>query len=270
MIVQTAAEATATKVIRMRDHLALADQFGRGFGNKNFATLCPRELMEFVAANHDAGWHAVDDKLGLDADTHLPLNLLQTPLQDLIKAGPNSVVHNQAHHPFCGLMVSLHVCGLYNGRFGLSDKIVVDALPEDARPMFQAMLDNEVRRQERLKAQLAVDPAAREWIEERMLFHNYKILQFFDTLALYFCMEHAGARQESTFANVPRAVEDDVTVTVTPVDESTYRLNPFPFSSDPFVVTLTGTHVTADPTLSTAAEALAQGVSDTETITLIS
>ncbi len=103
-----------------------------------------------------------------------------------------------------------------------------------------------------------------------MLFHNYKLLQFFDTLGLYFCMESSDARGESAFLNVPRTVGDDVTVTVTPVGEETYRVSPYPFASDPFVVTLPGKVVQPDPSVERASVALERGESSPETITLVS
>ncbi len=112
MIVQTAGEGQTAKVIPMRDHLSLVGQLGRGFGNAEFDPLAPRELMEYAVANHDAGWMPVDQKLGMDPDTNLPPNLLRTPLEELVKTGPGSASFNEAHHPFCGLIVSMHACGL--------------------------------------------------------------------------------------------------------------------------------------------------------------
>ena len=270
MIVQTTHADEPNKVIPMCDHLDLVAQFGFGFGNAEFETLHPRELMEFAIANHDAGWNPVDEALGIDPETHLPRNLLRTPLEELVKTGPGSADFNEAHHPFCGLMISMHASGLLNGRYGLSDKIVVDVLPESAQPMFKAMLDTEAKRQKRLKDHLSADPNTSDWVEEKMLFHNYKALQFFDTLGLYFCMDHPSKREVSTFLNVPRSIGDDVTVTVTPIDNNTYKVSPFPFSSDPFVITLPGTLVEPDPSITTASAALANGKSNTETITLIS
>ena len=270
MIVQTTSTETRPKVIPMRDHLDLVGQFGLGFGNDEFASLNPKALMEFAIANHDAGWDSVDAALGIDPDTGLPRNLLATPLEDLVKTGPGSADFNEAHHPFCGLLVSMHAYGLLNGRYGLSDKVVVDILPPHAQPMFRAMLDSEVVRQERLKAELAADPRTAEWVAEDTLFHNYKVLQFFDTLGLYFCMEDEGARGESVFLNVPRSVGDDVSVTVTPVETGVYRMSPFPFREDPFVVTLSGTLVVPVGVNDTAQTALACGERTVENVTLVS
>lgn len=270
MIVQSTQPEASPKVIRMREHLDLVAQLGRGFGNDLFAMLNPKSLMEYAIAHHDAGWDGVDRTLGIHPETGLPRNLLETPLEALVETGPGSADFNEAHHPFCGLLVSMHAYGLLNGRYGLSDKIVVDVLPAEAQPMFRSMLDRELVRQARLKTQLAADPETAEWVAEDTLFHNYKVLQFFDTLGLYFCLEDASTRGECRFLNVPRAVGDDVTVTVRPVSPGVYRVSPFPFATDPFVVTLPGTVVTPHGEAASAEAALAEGEGAIETITLVS
>ena len=254
----------------MRDHLHLVAALGRAFGNELFASLHPRELMEYAITHHDAGWDEVDAGLGIDPDTGLPRDLLKTPLERLVETGPASASFNEAHHPYCGLLISMHAYGLLNGRYGLSDKVVVDVLPEHARPMFKEMCDGELRRQDRLKSALADDPRAVEWVDEGVLFHNYKVLQFFDTLGLYFCMQSGEERGQSAFLNVPMSVGEDVTIQVTPRGAGAYRLTPFPFASDPLEITLPGTMVNPDPTMASASAALATGTPHVETITLVS
>jgi hypothetical protein len=68
----------------------------------------------------------------------------------------------------------------------------------------EAMLQGELERQERLKTRLRHGPDTAAWAETGFLFHNYELLQFFDTLALNFHMNHAESRTASTFKNVPR------------------------------------------------------------------
>ena len=240
MIIQTAPEQSAHLVVPMSDHTSLADQFAAAFGNENFAGLNPEGLMRFLVANHDAGWNEVDARMPMDPNTGLPCNLLQTPMDDLVQTGAPSAAFNEEHHPYCGLLISMHVYGLYHGRYGLSDKIVVDLLPKEVRPKFDTMLNAELARQERLKSSLSADPAMVEYVDETMLFHNYKLLQFFDTLSLYFCMEHPDRREQSTFLNVPKSVGNDVSVTVTPLDDGTYQVSPFPFKGASLEVELPG------------------------------
>jgi hypothetical protein len=60
----------------------------------------------------------------------------------------------------------------------------------------------------------------------------YKLLQFFDTLALYFNLRHVSQRETQTYVHVPKSREEDVTVTLAPKGNDTYVVTPFPFASD--------------------------------------
>lgn len=122
--------------------------------------------------------------------------------------------------------------GLYNGRYGLSKVVLLDKVAAKDRPLADKMLNGELERQKRLKAELAQDPEARAWISEHEVFQNYKALQFIDTLALYFNRIHATERVEQNFENVPVSHEEDVTVTIRPAGENTYSLSPFPFATE--------------------------------------
>jgi hypothetical protein len=184
--------------------------------------------------------------VGRDADG-LPWNLVRTPIPAVLRSGARGPELAEAHHPFAGLLVSMHVVGLYCGRYGLSDKVFVDLVPAEHRPAVDEVLARERSRQARLRAQLAVDPSLAPFVEERVQFHNYKLLQFFDTLALYFNCTHEGERGRATFANVPRAPGDDVTVTVERVDGDLYRVEPYPFRLSRLTFRCEGRYVTPQP-----------------------
>jgi len=269
MIVQSAPQDSHL-VIPMKDHLCFVQQVAAAFGNDTFQSLGSNDLIRFAIDHHDEGWIDVDHSLPMDPDTGLPCNLLKTPLADMVRSGPASAEFNEAHHPLCGLLISMHVYGLYNGRYGLSDKIVVDALPPQARPVVDAMLDGELKRQARLKTELESDPTMQAQIEDATLFHHYKLLQFFDTLALYFCMAHPEHRGQSTFANVPRAVGDDITITITPQANGTYQLDPFPFPGDALEVSLPGTPLRPQPAGTDIQEVMRSTPKTEERIRLVS
>ncbi len=123
------------------------------------------------------------------------------------------------------------------------DMVLLDSISEELRPLVQAMLDGELERQKRLKAQLAARPDTAEWIEEPRLMQNYKQLQFFDTAALYFQMRHDEVRGAAKFDHVPLNTEDDVEVAVTRAAPGVYRFVPFPFSQDGVEVSITGRYL---------------------------
>ncbi len=240
MIVQSAEPGGPHLVITMAEHTALAGELAEAFGNDEFATVEPREQMLFVIGNHDCGWSELDGSIGLDAKTGLPYNLTETPFEQIIGTSSRSPTINEGHHAYCGLISSMHSWGLYNGRYGLSDHVLLDGIAAEHRPEVDAMLDGELARQQRLKADLAADPATAPWIADARLFRSYKQLQFFDTMALYFNRAHEAARTEAEFPNVPRNESEDVAIAIRPLGEGAYGLSPYPFAEDGLELSFSG------------------------------
>jgi len=232
MIIQTAPAGAPRLAIMMHEHTALAHQLARAFGNARFPPPDPNDLMFHVVLHHDAGWAAFDRDPAHNPATGLPYNLVETPAEHITVTSRGSPDYNERHHPFCGLVSSMHSWGLYNGRYGLSDMVLIDKLPPQDKPLAQRMLDGELARQQRLQAKLARDPATAAWIEEERLFQNYKLLQFVDTLALYFNRTHPSERGETRFEHVPLSASEDTAVTVRPRAAGVYAVAPYPFAAD--------------------------------------
>jgi hypothetical protein len=243
MMIQTAAAGASRFVMTMDEHTALAGQFARAFGNSVFEPVQPREIMLQVIDNHDKGWAAWDAAPRTDPATGLPYNLLDTPIEEIVTTSAASPDFNEGRHPYGGLMSSMHSWGLYNGRYGMSDKVLIDGISPQSKPMVMHMLEGEVCRQKRLKAELASDPATAGWIEEGHLFQNYKQLQFFDTLALYFNRTHEAARRKERFAHVPMNAREDTAVAIEPTAPATYALRPYPFNSSPAAFRFCGRYI---------------------------
>ena len=197
MIIQTAPAGTPRLAIMMYEHTALCGQFACAFGNDAFESLAPLELMVYIIAHHDAGWAEFDRDPVTDAKTGLPYNLIETPAEYITVTSRLSPDFNERQHPFCGLMSSMHSWGLYNGRYGLSDHVLIEKFPEQERPLAERMLNGELARQKRLKEVIGKDPKLAERLDEKKLFQNYKQLQFIDTLALYFNRVHRDERGAS-------------------------------------------------------------------------
>jgi hypothetical protein len=246
MIVQTASEGDAQFVITMDQHTSLAGKFARAFGNDEFEAVEPLDVVLYIVDYHDAGWVDLDKAAAVDPGTGLPYHLVNTPFEKIIRTSAASPEFNSRHHAYCGLLSSMHSWGLYNGRYGLSDKVLLDMMTDDNREVATEMLDGELARQERLKAELAADSQSTDWISEEHLFQNYKQLQFFDTMALYFNCCHEGAREETVFEHVPRSAGDDRDITVLPLGDGAYSVAPFPFAVDGAEFPFEGCYVTPD------------------------
>ena len=253
MISQTAPEREPHFVLTMADHTDMCGQMARVFGNERFEPSAPFDEVVYIVENHDRGWDAYDSNPGIDPTTRVPYIMARTPIPDAVKTNRGSPDFNEAHHPYCGLLSSMHSWGLYNGRYGFS-KFVPRAqtttsisVPDAHRPLIDAMLAYEEARQARLKTALAADPATRDWVEEQHLFQNYKQLQFFDTMSLYFHLRHAGERGTATYVHVPLSREVDTTITLRKIDEGVYSLDPFPFAGDRLTIICRGRYVMPFP-----------------------
>jgi hypothetical protein len=229
MIVQTAPDGNSAFIIRQQDHAAVSGIFAANFGNADFAPLNPKEAMEFLAAHHDDGWESIDANPQFDSRSGFVYHLTQTPTQLLVESGNKSPDANEAFHPYSGLISSMHTYGLYHGRYGLSDKIYIDMINPEWKEAVHVMLAAELARQARLKAVCNVSDAE--------LFHNYKLLQFFDTLALY--IQTTATLNESQFLHVPQALGQDVRIRAIP-NGNEIRLDPYPFAVDSLEVATIG------------------------------
>jgi hypothetical protein len=253
MISQTAPEGEPHFVLTMGDHTAMCGQMARAFGNDRFEPPAPFDEVVYIVENHDRGWDAYDSNPGLDPGTRVPYIMTRTPTPDAVKTNRGSPDFNEARHPYCGLLSSMHSWGLYNGRYGFSKFVprtqttTSISVADVHRPLIDAMLTQEEARQARLKTTLAADPATCDWIEERHLFQNYKQLQFLDTMSLYFHLRHAGERGTETYVHVPMNREADTTIALRKVDEKVYSLDPFPFAGERLTIVCRGRYVMPFP-----------------------
>ena len=243
MIVQSALEGAKSFIITMDEHTALSAAFATHYGNSRFGAITPLDLMLHVIANHDSGWRELDALALRDPTTGLPYHLVKTPFARIVKTSTLSADRNGEHHPYCELLSSMHSWGLYNGRYGMSDKVLLNGLAADNRSLADGMLEAEIARQNSLMATLGSDPDGAQWIEQPHLFQNYKQLQFFDTLALYFNCMPEGQRGQERFTNVPLSASEDTTVTVEPVADGVYGFAPYPFDREDLEITFRGRYL---------------------------
>lgn len=247
MIIQTAPEGHPNFVIEQPDHTRTCGQLARAFGNDRFDAPEPRDLVVYIVEHHDEGWQPVDALREQSPVTGLPHHLTQTPLPYLVRTSKGSPDFNEAHHAYCGLLSSMHTYGLFNGRYGLSDFIFIDKVPDAHKTAVQQMLAAELDRQQRLKEALAASPETSAWVTQAALFTNYKLLQFFDTLALYFHMNCPEKRAEAKFLNVPDGRGGDHTLSITPRTDGAYALDPFPFPGAALEISVEGRYLAPQP-----------------------
>jgi hypothetical protein len=69
-------------------------------------------------------------------------------------------------------------------------------------------------------------------VNDEALMRAYKLLEFFDTLALHFQLHGDGLRDDGRFPKVPTGGNDgDLPVSLTMLDAATACLSPYPFDT---------------------------------------
>jgi hypothetical protein len=236
MIVQRVREGETPIIICNVDHAVAAGELAAAFGNAQFARPVPNGLLRFVARHHEEGWRSVDARPRRNPKTGLPYHLADTPADQLIRKSIASPDFNERHHPWCGLISSMHSWGLYHQRYGISDAVSIEPRPAGYVSAITQMLEGELARQERLRERLGSDPTTAQWVDETVLMTSYKLLEFFDTLALWWQLTDPSLRQPARFTHVPAAVGEDVTIDIVPTGVNRARLTPFPFKQSPLVL----------------------------------
>lgn len=268
MMVQPAPEGQPRFVTFMREHNAMCRVLVEAFGNAVFERCEPFEPVAYAVSHHDYGWDEADANPEVNPENGFPKGLGNGSVPGIIGTGPLSARFNEDHHSYSGLISSMHITGLYNARYGLSDFEVriggsksVPVADKD-RAMLEAMLSGEADRQARLKRHLGACPHTGSWVDEARIWQNYKILQFIDTLSLYFHTRHESTRKAETFTHVPKSATEDVVVTLTPQGGGIHCLDPFPFAGDELSVDCAGRYVhPVDP--ATSSSELARILSET-------
>ena len=249
MMIQTAPEGEPQFISTMIEHMDFCGQIARSFGNDAFEAIQPAEAL-FAIENHDRGWDDYDREPGFNANTGLPYLMAETPTDDAMRTNRGSPDYNERHHPYSGLLSSMHTWGLYNKRYGLSQFAAVRTRTTNSVPVapenrkkIDAMLADELARQDRLRKLLLSSPAHASLNDEKTIFQNYKQLQFIDTLALYFHLRHVTERGDETYIHVPMNRDTDASVVVRKLHDATYSADPFPFKDDGLTLSCGGRYM---------------------------
>ncbi|GAA0254944.1 DUF3891 family protein [Haladaptatus pallidirubidus] len=235
------------RFITQPDHAKLAGQFAEHWGNDTFERPTPFAAMVLVAANHDDGWWEYDRTPHLeDGDI---VDFVSVPAAEWIKFYDNGISTVAEMNRYAGLVASMHGSGLRRRRYGLS------ASWPDTQPAFEEFVDHEEQRQTRLAGQLhrSNGPEEERVSDEDMsvltalhergeppantdsrLWCNYELLQVWDALSLIFGTSESP--DKTAIESVPVAPNEEESVTVQPVSNGEFELNPYPFDESPLTV----------------------------------
>ncbi|WP_152041848.1 DUF3891 family protein [Salinigranum salinum] len=229
------------RFVSQPEHATQVGQFAHCWGNDTFADPTPKPPVAMAAALHDAGW--ADYDLAPHLVDGAPAGFLDTTPEEWTAFYDHGIEVVTARDRYAGLLCAMHGAGVRRGRYGTSDG-------HEVAEAFAAFVDAQEARQRALVDHLVADDhdaahvtatdrevledlhAGRDPDAESGVFRNYRLLQVWDRLSLYCC--DAAVHEETTIGAVPVAPGvPDVDLSVVPVDETTFALDPFPFDGSP-------------------------------------
>jgi hypothetical protein len=229
-------------LIAQTAHAVLSGTLAAAIGNDRFAPPSPFGPVVQAIDLHDAGWPTHDERPTVNA-AGLPAHVLEMPLRTVLPIWAASTRIVAGHHPYAGLLVSLH--GL-----GLSTRVSTSS----AQELFELnrFQHEQVEIQERLRRELglATDKPLRFGLaeagrspEEDLLLFNFRMLQFLDALSLDLCFDEVRfGRIENVF---PRPGVEPIAMSVRRSGEGTFTVDPWPFGAAELSLKIAATEIEA-------------------------
>jgi hypothetical protein len=226
MIVRKDADGSLL-LIGQTDHSRLVGQFAAHWGNGRFAAPEPYESVTRAAVYHDYGWLRYETN-PIVTDTG------ETP--DFRAIGGRNLDSYQwcvdwmaGVDRYSGLIVSMHRTGLWKNRYG-SIAYPTNYNIRQLSPEIEAFIARHEAWQD--EQQRTLDPT--------QVWTNYRLLQVWDLLGLYFCCAEPGEdRIEPVPERYGAGKNDGVRLTMRAEAPRRVAFDPYPFDVQPLKVQLT-------------------------------
>lgn len=225
------------RLILQTDHAALAAQFAAAWGGGEFAAPEPRGPVRLAAEIHDHGWQAWEVDPRIQPDSGHPYDFLGLPAGDHVELYRRGIQIAVDHHPYTGLLVSLHGTGLYKQRFGFMPELPYKEVTSE----FRHTVDEYLAEQERLQADLRaiLQP------DESTVWTHYRWLQIWDLISLFLCMSEPSERRRLSLGSVPAAPGgQEIKMSIHGAGPGLFGVTPWPFEPDMVQVSLPVRYVT--------------------------
>jgi len=130
--------------------------------------------IELAIYEHDCGWIPFDATPFWDDKSESPYSFIRYPTAPKTVLYESGIDRVEEKSLYAALLCSIHY-SLF--------------MQKNTTPIAESFIEREKRRQIRIKKQI---PA----FDEQLLQHHYEILQFFDNLSLYICLNEPGSKKE--------------------------------------------------------------------------
>jgi Protein of unknown function (DUF3891) len=217
------------------DHAELSAQFAAHWGNDSFSQLRPYKTMVFATTYHDSGYREFEGNPPINAEKGRPYAHRESiPSFEAteLKAYAKNVEWLCAHDLYAGLIVSMHRTGLWHNRYNVFTKPAGN-VRERSVEVQNAKKELEAKQEEYKKSLAGGNPAF-----DNELWHNYRALQIFDLLSLYFCCDgYVSEHEFKEYTIFPIRVaydsNEEVELKITPNGLGSVKITPYPFDTSP-------------------------------------
>jgi hypothetical protein len=225
-------------VSTQEDHAELSAQFAAHWGNEKFSRLRPYDTLVFATTFHDSGYREWEGNPPINLAKGRPYAHRETiPLFEAIEldAYKKNVEWLHARDRYASLLVSMHRTGLWANRYDTFTS-PQGRVRERSPEVMAAKKALEAQQEQEKRALGAGNPT---FADE--LWFNFRALQIFDMLSLYFCCDgYAGDEQfkEDLIAPVPLSYgsKEEVDLRIVPNGPKSVRFEPYPFDISPLNV----------------------------------
>ena len=215
--------------VNQTSHALMAAEFCRHWGNREFATPSPFELVINAIAQHDNGWFEWEAAPQVDA-TGAPIDFIPGLAYDKkLEIWQRGINRAAAQHPYMGLMTSRHATLLYVG-----DLLRMEG---EERRVTQAFLAKQEAWTQEMRHKLAGDAELVHAAAEPVLMAHTRVLQFGDSSSLQVIVPWSNER---IFPDCPVDFVGTYTSITLRWAEQAITFDPWPFGVDHFTVSIHG------------------------------
>jgi len=230
MIIRKEANGTLT-LIGQTDHSRFVGQLAAHWGNREFEAPRPYDSVVRAATFHDYGWLRYETSPLIDQASGEPYPFLQVPMTERQLGGYQWALDWMTDiDPYSGLIVSMHRTGLWKGRY--------QKIKHPAGRYNLTVLSPEV--QAFVARNEAGQEKARAAFDAKEVWTNYRLMQVWDLLGLYFCCQEPN---EDFVDPVPVGYgggeDEGVRLALKPLASGQVSFDPYPFDVRPCRVQLT-------------------------------
>lgn len=216
----------AWQLVLQPDHADLSAQFAAAWGDGDaFVRPAPLGSVVLATARHDDGWAVWERAPGLDREGAAPRNFLDVEVPSHLAFYRAMIAAVLDQDAYAGLLVSMHGAGIYRGRYGTQPSLKL-TFADEVREQVEDFVGEQEALQARLVAELAVAG------EERWT--NYRLVQVYDRLSLYFCLRDLEAGEAETIEPAPRDYRgEEAALALEPLGLWRVLIDPYPFAESP-------------------------------------